>query len=89
MTDIKTQLQAERDALTERSKALAAELEVYESRKPTGDVCLEELASRSKAELERHKHALDDAAYVIGRRLQLIDVTADFEASLQEPAPAK
>ena len=87
MTDTKTQLQAERDQLASRSKELA-KLLVAPQQDHSNDQ-LNHLAGRSYGQAERHKHALDDLISVIDLRIQLIDVTAEVEASLQADAPVE
>tara|TARA_R110000868_G_C10972674_1_gene770764 strand:+ start:29618 stop:29887 length:270 start_codon:yes stop_codon:yes gene_type:complete len=87
MSDTKEQLQTERAQLAARSLELGAQLVTAAPQPSTGNEYLDNLANRSIAQVGRHKQALDDAIYVIDQRLQLIDITAQVEASLQE-APA-
>ena len=82
MSDTKEQLQAERAQLAERSLQLGAQLVTAAPQPSTGYEVLDNLANRSIAQVGRHKQALDDAIYVIDQRLQLIDITAQVEASL-------
>lgn len=88
MSDTKEQLQTERAQLAARSLELGAQL-VTADTPDTGYEYLDNLAHRSTAQIGRHKQALDDAIYVIDQRLQLIDITAQVEASLQEPTPVE
>lgn len=87
MTDTKAQLQAERDQLATRSKELAKLLVAPQL--DHSNEQLNHLAGRSYGQAERHKHALDDLISVIDLRIQLLDVTAEVEASLQVPAASE
>lgn len=84
MSETKEQLQAEREQLAERSHELAMQLSAIPQDR--GNDQLNNLAGRSHGQAERHKHAVDDLISVIDLRLQLLFVTAEVEASLQEPA---
>ena len=87
MSDTKEKLQAERDQLSTRSNELALQLTDLPQDKSNDQ--LNSLAGRSYGQTERHKHAIDDLISVIDLRLQLLFVTAEVEASLQEPAPVE
>lgn len=87
MTDTKEQLQSERDQLAARSNDLA--LQLSEIPQDQGNDQLNSLAGRSYGQAERHKHAVDDLISVIDLRLQLLFVTAEVEASLQEQPPVE
>lgn len=87
MTDTKKQLQAERDQLATRSKELATHLSNVPQ--PHWEDRMNNLAGRSYGHAERHKHAIDDLISVIDLRIQLIDVTAEVEASLQADSPVE
>lgn len=90
MTDTKQQLENERAQLAARSLDLGKQLALATANPPaTGNEYLDNLASRSTAQIDRHKQATDDAIYVIDQRLQLLEITDQVLASLQPPAPVE
>ena len=90
MSDTKQQLETERAQLAARSHDLGAQMVQNESTPPnTGNEYLDNVAHRLTAQLGRHKNMLDDAIYVIDQRLQLMQIQADVEASLQAQQPVE
>lgn len=74
MTETKEVLVVERASLATRSLALGAILAApYVDQGTDG---LNNIAHRELGQVERHKHAIDDAIYVIDQRLQLIELRA-------------
>lgn len=90
LTPERVALLGERAQLAARSLDLGAQLVTAESAAPnTGNEYLDNLAHRLTAQLGRHKNTLDDAIYVIDQRLQLMQIQADVEASLQAQQPVE
>lgn len=85
--DTKEQLIQERDALTKRAQAMA--FEIAKPFEPVGNDLIDGLASRSLVQLGRHKQAIEDTIYVIGQRLQLIEITEQHMATLQKAPEAE
>lgn len=63
--------------------------ELAKPSEPAGDARLDELAARSLVQLGRHKQTIEDSIYVIGQRLQLIEITEQYMATLQKAQEAE
>lgn len=84
MTDTKKSLQIEREEVFDRSIEIARGLAGLPEH--TGNPVVDELNYQAKAEMARHRNALEGVVAIIDKRLQLIEAIAEAEGSLQEPS---
>lgn len=93
MTSTKTQLQAEREKMAQRSDEVGGE--IASGFNETGDATVDSVIARLKAEAQRHKDLIDQVVHTIDVRIILEDVlekttpsvVGPAESSLQDQAP--